>query len=277
MSCKFPIMYSYFALNTWLRSMPFTGIKKFLFRAIAMTLLLILWEYSCSNSIKVKLLISCPSLIFKYVQVNYYNIIVATYTTFLESVVGLLLAILLSLSTMTICFVYPRLLRLVLPAFVTIQVVPLIALAPLLIMLLGIGYMSKIVMVVLISFFPLFMNFKDGFQRISKSVHELLFIYSASLAFRIARIYFPLSMPYIFTGLKTSATLSVIGAIVAEFNGADYGLGRNLFLAAKRLDPELMMVSLILTTTMGGFLYFIMWRAEHIFGYWYVNKGECNL
>jgi NitT/TauT family transport system permease protein len=254
------------------RRLSFIGLKKFLFCVLALTSLLLFWEYSCQNSIKVKLLVSSPSLIFKYTQVNYYNILVATGTTFFESVTGLLLAILLSVSTMTICFIYPRLLSVVLPTFVAIQVIPLIALAPLLIMLFGIGYSSKIVMVVLISFFPLFMNFKDGFQQISESIHELLFIYSASLAFRITRIYFPLSMPNIFTGLKTSATLSVIGAIVAEFNGADYGLGKNLFLAAKRLDPELMMVSLILATALGGLLYAIMWRAEYIFGHWYINN-----
>ena len=62
-------------------------------------------------------------------------------------------------------------------------------------------------------------------------------------------------------GLKISATLAVIGAIVAEFNGAEIGLGKNLFLAAKRLEPDLMMSSLLLSTLLGvvffGTIYFI--------------------
>jgi ABC-type nitrate/sulfonate/bicarbonate transport system permease component len=60
-----------------------------------------------------------------------------------------------------------------------------------------------------------------------------------------------------------------MGAIVAEFNGADYGLGKNLFLAAKRLEPELMMVSIIITALMGGLLYQAVRMIERRIGKWY--------
>lgn len=78
-------------------------------------------------------------------------------------------------------------------------------------------------------------------------------------------------MPNIMTGLKIAATLAVIGAIVAEFNGAEIGLGKNLFLAAKRLEPELMMSSLFLSSLLGGLMYFIIYLIEHRFGKWYLK------
>jgi len=74
-------------------------------------------------------------------------------------------------------------------------------------------------------------------------------------------------------GLKVASTLAVIGAIVAEFNGADIGLGKNLFLAAKKLEPELMMSSLILSSVLGGALFAGTVVIEWSFGKWYM-KGK---
>ena len=70
-------------------------------------------------------------------------------------------------------------------------------------------------------------------------------------------------------GLKISATLAVIGAIVAEFNGAEVGLGKNLYLAAKRLEPDMMMNSLLLSTLLGGVVYLCISMIENKLGKWY--------
>jgi NitT/TauT family transport system permease protein len=161
-----------------------------------------------------------------------------------------------------------------LPVFIGSQVVPIIALAPLLIMIFGIGLKSKVVMAALMCFFPLFMNFLSGVNSIPVTTKELVFIYDASEWFKIFKINFPLSTPYIFTGLKISSTLSVIGAIVAEFNGADFGLGKNLYLSAKRLEPELMMNSLIISILMGGVMYSVVWVLERKFGKWYLKQNS---
>ena len=83
-------------------------------------------------------------------------------------------------------------------------------------------------------------------------------IYNADTWTCIRNIYFPLSLPSILAGLKISATLSVIGAIVAEFTGAKVGLGKNLFISAIRLEPDLMMSSLILSSLIGLFLFLTM-------------------
>jgi NitT/TauT family transport system permease protein len=115
------------------------------------------------------------------------------------------------------------------------------------------------------------MNLLSGINSISTSIRELVFLYNGSNWFKIFKVSFPLSLQSIFTGLKISATLSVMGAIVGEFNGADIGLGKNLYLSAKRLEPELMMNSLLLSFLLGALLYLIVWRLEKVFGKWYLN------
>lgn len=99
----------------------------------------------------------------------------------------------------------------------------------------------------------------------------MMFIYGATTTQKIRHMYFPLALPNIMSGLKIATTLAVIGAIVAEFNGADVGLGKNLFLAAKRLEPELMMTSLILSSLLGGGLYISIVLIEKKIGKWYLK------
>ncbi|MDD2285002.1 MAG: ABC transporter permease subunit [Paludibacter sp.] len=232
---------------------------------------MVIWENAAKSS-DFRLLLSSPSLIVSYFVDNISALFSATYATLYESIMGLLLAVAVSFGIMIICFYIPKLMEFVLPIMITSQVIPLITLAPLFILIFGIGYMSKIMMAALICFFPIFINFANGARLISKNIHELMYIYNASKTQMIFRVYFPLSMPQIMSGLKVAATLAVIGAIVAEFNGTEIGLGKNLFLAAKRLEPELMMSSLLLSALLGGLLYLSIYLIEFIFGKWYLKN-----
>lgn len=213
------------------------------------------WECLGSSSKTMRLLLSSPSLVVSYAADHLGDLLQATLVTSIEAILGLVIAIIFSFGTMIICFYRPRLMEFVLPIMVFAQVIPLIVLAPFFIILLGIGLTSKVAMAALMCFFPIFVNFAHGYRSIDRSVHELMTIYNAPLRFRIRNVYFPLSAPSIFAGLKISSTLAVIGAIVAEFNGAESGLGKNLFLSAKRLEPDLMMSSLVLASVLGLALY----------------------
>lgn len=224
--------------------------------------LLAAWEYFGSNSQTARLLLSSPSLIAKYFSENTAILMQATQVTLIEAAAGLLIATAFSFGMMIICFYFPKLMDFVLPIMVTSQVIPLIVLAPFFIILMGIGLGSKIAMAALMCFFPIFVNFAQGYKAISPNIHELMHIYNASAWTRIKQVYFPLSMPSIMAGLKISATLAVIGAIVAEFNGAEVGLGKNLFLAAKRLEPDLMMSSLLLSTLLGVMFFGLIYLIE---------------
>lgn len=233
---------------------------------------LTLWQYYGSHNQTVRLLISSPTLIWQYFGEHTTDLLIATKTTLLEAVTGLLIAVLFSFAMMALCFHKAKFMEFILPVMVTSQVVPLIVLAPFFIILFGIGLGSKIAMAALICFFPIFVNFAQGYKAINTNIHELMQIYNTPLSIRIKKVYFPLSMPSIMAGLKISATLAVIGAIVAEFNGAENGLGKNLYLSAKRLEPDLMMSSLILATFLGGLFFFVIYLIEKKFGNWYSQE-----
>ena len=238
---------------------------------LALILILIgVWQYFGDNSAVARLFVSSPKLLSDYFLSHYKQLSIAVLTTFTEAILGLLLATLVSFGLMCICFYRPTFMDFILPIMVAAQIVPVIVLAPFFIILFGIGLTSKIVMAALISFFPIFINFAQGYAAISSDIHALMKIYQAPLYFRITRVYFPLAMPSIMSGLKVSATLAVLGAIVAEFTGAKVGIGKNLFVSSIRLDPDLMMVSLILASVIGLLMYGAIWVAERKFGRWYV-------
>lgn len=235
-------------------------------------LLLITWEYFGSNNNIVRLLVSSPSNVVNYFSENHTDLLQATGITLLESVLGLIIATVFSFGVMIICFYIPRLLSFVMPIMISSQVIPLIVLAPFFILLLGIGLSSKVAMAALISFFPIFVNFGTGVKAIPTEINEFAYINKTSTWRKIKNIYFPLSLPNIFAGLKIAATLSVIGAIVAEFTGAQIGLGKNLFLSAKRLEPELMMTSLLLSTLLGALMFGTIIILEKIYTKWIGQK-----
>lgn len=243
--------------------------KKWMLYILLSVLLLALWQYFGSHNQTVRLLISSPTLVAQYFTENATDLLVATRTTLLEAVIGLAIATTFSFAMMMLCFYKPAFMDFILPLMVTSQVIPIIVLAPFFIILLGIGITSKIAMAAVISFFPIFVNFAQGYKSINSNIHELMHIYNASLIFRIKNIYFPLSMSSIMAGLKVSATLAVIGAIVAEFTGAENGLGKNLFISAIRLEPDLMMTSLILSTLIGLTVYSSIRLIERSLFNWY--------
>lgn len=225
-------------------------------------MLLAAWQYFGSTSQTARLLLSSPSLVADYFGENSASLLQATQTTLIEALAGLLIATVFSFGIMILCFYKPKLMDFVLPIMITSQVIPLIVLAPFFIILLGIGLGSKIAMAALMCFFPIFVNFAQGYKAISQNIHELMHIYNADTWTRIRNVYFPLAMPSIMAGLKISATLAVIGAIVAEFSGAEIGLGRNLYISALRLEPEMMMSSLILSALLGLAFFGVIWLIE---------------
>lgn len=243
--------------------------KKWMLYLLLSVILLALWQYFGSHNQTVRLLLSSPTQVVQYFSENAIDLLTATKTTLLEAVVGLIIAVVFSFAMMILCFYKPKVMDFVLPLMVTSQVIPLIVLAPFFILLFGIGLSSKIAMAALMCFFPIFVNFAQGYKSISNNIHELMHIYNASLGFRIRHVYFPLSLSSIIAGLKVSATLAVIGAIVAEFTGAENGLGKNLFISAIRLEPDLMMTSLLLSSLIGLVLYSLIRLIEKSAFNWY--------
>lgn len=238
--------------------------------AVLILLLVPFWEWISRSSTSVRLLLSSPLAIANFIGENSAELLHATYVTGLEAFLGLLLATVASLSLVVLTLFVPRLLRFVMPAMITSQVIPLIVLAPFFVLAFGIGMSSKVAMAAVLCFFPIFVGMAQGYRLIPQNVHDLLDVYETPTSIRVRRVYLPLAMPSGMAGLKVSATLSVIGAIVAEFTGSEIGLGRNLFLSTIRLQPDLMMASLAGSAVLGVMMFWAVHALERTFGSWYL-------
>jgi NitT/TauT family transport system permease protein len=141
------------------------------------------------------------------------------------------------------------------PLVVGLQTLPKIAVAPLLVVALGFGIAPKVITVVLVAFFPIVINALAGFRSVDADMHNLGRILGFDRLRFFWRISLPQALPAIFAGLKVAMTLALIGAVVAEFVGADEGLGHLLLSASARLDSTLSFSALIALTLLGLVLY----------------------
>ncbi len=148
--------------------------------------------------------------------------------------------------------------RLVSPLIVATQAVPIVALAPLLVIWFGAGSLSKVLVCALTLFFPVLMNTIVGIRGVDAGLVDLMRSLQASRWQTFYKLELPASLPVLFGGLKVGVTLSVIGAVVGEFVGSDRGLGFLVNLARGLFDTPLMFVALFTLMVIALSLYFIV-------------------
>ncbi len=148
------------------------------------------------------------------------------------------------------------------PYIVASQSVPIVAIAPLLIIWLGSGLWSKIIVTALISFFPMLVSTIVGIRGVDPDLHDLMRSLRASRSQVFWKLEAPAAMPVLFGGLKLSVTLAVTGAVVGEFVGADAGLGFLINLGRGILDTPLMFVAVIALVIIAQALYYAVALLE---------------
>lgn len=141
--------------------------------------------------------------------------------------------------------------RLIMPYVIITQALPKFALAPILVIWLGFGMAPKIVIAALIAFFPVLENTYLGLSSTPRTMMELFSALRASRWTTLIRCRVPHALPALFSGLRVALMLSLVGAVVAEYVGANKGLGALIIVAQGTLDTELMFVSFVLLTLLG--------------------------
>lgn len=178
-----------------------------------------------------------------------------TRTTLTEVLLGLGIGVSIGV-VVGYCIAKSRLLEdLLSPIIVAFQSTPIVAYAPLLVIWFGSGPQSKVITCVLIVFFPMLMNTVVGIRGVPRDLHDLMRVSRATRWQTLTRLEIPAALPVLLTGLKTSATLAVIGAVVGEFIVANAGLGFLINLARSQFDTPLVFVAVITLTLMAGALY----------------------
>ncbi len=154
------------------------------------------------------------------------------------------------------------------PLIIVSQVVPKISIAPLFIVWFGSGTMPSLLLAFLISFFPMTINSALGFQSIDEDIHLMARSFMGSAWQIFWKIRMPHALPYIFSGMKISITLAIIGVIVSEFVASQAGIGYVIKLAGGLLDTPLMMAAITLLSIAGLVLYGLIALAEQRSVYW---------
>jgi len=168
------------------------------------------------------------------------------------------------------------LMRTIMPVLVLFNTLPKIALAPLFVVWLGYGVWPNIVIGTTIAFFPMVVNTAVGLATAEPEMLELVRSLRASRWQVFMKIRFPNALPYIFTGLKLNATMSVIGAIVGEFVASERGLGALIITGGVTLQTPSIFASLGLISVLGLVLYGIVVAVEQLVAPWAYRADAAN-
>ena len=175
--------------------------------------------------------------------------------TLTESLAGFVVAALIGIGT-AVLFVHCRTFeRVAYPYIVAFKAVPLIALAPLLVLWFGNGMLSKVVMSALICFFPIVVSTALGLRDVSPAALDLMHSLSASRWQILTKLRFPSAAPHVFSALKVASTLSIIGSIVGELAGADRGIGYLIIVSSYRLETSAMFAAIVASAVAGVVLF----------------------
>jgi NitT/TauT family transport system permease protein len=156
---------------------------------------------------------------------------------------GVILAVLVSQSRFLSRTLYPLL--------VVTQTVPTVAIAPILVVWFGPGNTARLIVVFLIAFFPIFVNFTTGLIRVDEDLIDLVHGLNGSRWKTLSKIRFPSAMPHLFTGMRISITFAVIGAVVGEFVASSQGLGFLVFSGSTNMDTRLVFAAVVLLAVIG--------------------------
>lgn len=195
-----------------------------------------------------------------------------TQTTMLEIAIGFFIAVSGGILVAIAIATFPLVERSLYPLLVASQVIPKVALAPLLLIRFGFGITSKVVIVILIAFFPVVVNGVIGLQSLEQEKMYLAQSMGASRWSTFWRIRFPQSLPSLFGGIKLAAIFAVVGAVVGEFIGAEKGLGRTLLQAQVRLDSQLLYATIGYLTIVGITFYLLVDIIERVTIPWHISK-----
>ncbi|EIV91249.1 ABC transporter permease [Frankia sp. QA3] len=161
------------------------------------------------------------------------------------------------------------------PWAVVIQTVPVLALTPVLSFFFGFALTSRIIVCVIISFFPIVSNTLFGLQSVDRGMHELFSLHHTGRLTRLWKLQLPAALPSMFTGFRNAAGLSVIGAIVGEFffKQGEPGLGTNLSVFTSRLEGERLWATTLTASLLGVAVFvFFGWLSRRVVGRWYQPK-----
>lgn len=253
------------------RAISLGSSRRMVLPAVLAVLSLLAWEGAVVAFKIPTVILAPPSAIFVKLYKFYPMLLENSVSTTVESLIaffatvtlGIVLAAAITYSELLYDMLYPNL--------VFFQLIPKIALAPLFILWFGIHYESRVAFSVFISFFPMLIATAAGLGNVDHNMTRLCRSLNASKWQILMSIRFPASVPYIFSGMKISVTLAIIGIIVGEFITSQSGLGYLILFASGSQDTALVFASIAVLCVVGLVLYAAVVIVERVTNRWLVS------
>lgn len=235
----------------------------------SLALMLVIWEAAVRLLSVRPILLPAPSLVARTLWERWDLIVVEnTWPTIVQTIAGFGAAVIVGVA-IGLAVTYSALIRNMLyPLIVATQTMPKVALAPLFIIWLGMGDVSRIALAFFVAFFPMVINTAAGLESVDDGLVRMARSFCGSRWKIFYLVRFPAALPYLFAGMKISITLAIIGVIVAEFVTSQKGLGYLVVMSQGLLDTPLMMAALVVLSVAGLVLFGVIALLERWVIFW---------
>ncbi len=249
-------------------------------RILAPLLLLLLllgaWELSVRWLDMKPFILPAPSRVLITFIDNFSMLVRHGAVTFSEILLGLLLGGLGGILLAILVFYSPVMDKALYPLIIGSQMIPVFAIAPILIVWMGYGLWPKVTVAALICFFPLVVNVSDGLREPAEEAVDLFRSMGATRRQIFWKLRLPASLPTLFSGLKVSATLAVVGATIGEWVGSHQGLGYLMLQSNARLRMSLVFAAILMLAILGLFLFGAIRIIERRVVHWRSAKVDAR-
>jgi NitT/TauT family transport system permease protein len=270
-------------LFAWIVMSDLAAMKRNRWRDIAIPLifgllLVYLWQAVVVGFQVPKVLLPAPTAIAAAIRVGAAMLWDDFAQTFLKSVLaGFVIGNAVGFLTALLADRYPFLQRGLLPLGNFASAVPIIGIAPIMVMWFGFGWESKSAVVVLMIFFPMLVNALAGLNAADRMSLDLMRSYGAGYIQTLLKVRLPIALPFIFNALKINSTLALIGAIVAEFFGSPTaGMGFRINIENARMGLDVVWATIAVAALAGSAFYGILALLERAFTFWHPSYRAQN-
>jgi len=240
--------------------------------ALIVVVLLGVWEGYVRLWAVPKWLLPAPSVIAMTLVVSRGLLLDHTFVTFVEVVIGFGLSLLGGVLLACGIAASRTLERALYPFVIASQMVPIIVIAPLLLIWVGYGLAPKVIVVALTAFFPIVVNMVDGLRSVDPDVVNLLRTMGASRWQIFVKVQMPTSLPFLFSGLRVAMAVSVIGAVIGEWVGSSQGLGYLMIRSKPQFLTERVFAAIVALSVMGVALFGLVGVVEKLAIPWWHNE-----
>jgi ABC-type nitrate/sulfonate/bicarbonate transport system permease component len=245
---------------------------RYLIGALLIALFVLAWQGVASLESVDDLTLASPVETFEALRNDWALLWDNALVTLVEVVLGLALATVLGVTFAVAMHLVRPLRDAAYPLLVGSQAIPVVVLAPIFVLAFDYGIGPKLAIVALICFFPITVNLLDGLRSVEPELLKMMRSMGASRLRRLGSVELPSALPFLFSGLKVAATVSVIGAVFGEWAGAEEGLGRLVLLGNNQLQTPRVYAGIVLLTLMAVGLFALVALSERLACPW--NRTE---